>query len=203
MAGGVDSPPGASADGATDDALVARLATGGAVGVAAWGTGLAITFAVVRVVGLGEAPVDGERIDPSDADTVSVLGLIFFGAHLVDTELRPPLTDGFNFVTELAETVDPAYSVLFLVPLTVLVVAGAALATIDGSVLIGPALVAGYLPPSALGAVLFAATADAGVVSVGLSVPTRTGVVLAGAVYPIVFGAVGSLAAHGLGLTRG
>ena len=198
-----DDTPAPADDGAASGApaSVTRLVRAGGAGLAAWLAGLLVTLLVVQAVGFGgDAGGGGAEVDTSDGDDLSVLGLVFLGAHHVDTEPRPALTDGFNFVAELAATVDPLYRLLFLVPPLSLVLAGAALVAVDGSGLAGPGVVVGYLPPSALGAALFVVEVDAGPVSVALTAPAATAVVLAGTVHPLVFGAVGSLLAQALGL---
>ena len=103
-----------------------------------------------------------------------------------------------NFIAE-TESLSP---VLYLLPPAVLTAAGIATARIDGAtdigraVRVGTAVVLGYLPLAVLGAVLF--TVSAG--DSGQGAPTLlTAVVLAGVVYPAVFGSVGGAIATVVG----
>lgn len=179
----------------SDAAVRSRLATGAAAGVGAWLAGLALTLAVVLVVGAdANVPANGSDLAVDGGD-LSVLGLLYFGAHLVDTVLVPPLTDGFNLVTQLAEAVDPLYRVLFLVPPVVLALGGAAVVVVDGSPLAGPLVTVGYLPATVAGAVGFRVAIGTGPVSVVLQPPTTPAVVLAGVAYPLSLGLLGGLAA--------
>ncbi len=174
----------------TRSALARRLGAGALVGFGAWVAGLVLTVLVVWLVGFGDA--DGGSGAGFDAADPELLGLVYFGAHFVDTRPRPPVTDGFNFVTELVEGVDPTYRVLFLVPPLVLVLAGAVVAALDDRPFDGPLVAVGYLPPCLLGAVLFRVEVET-VVSFTLVAASTPAVVVAGAAYPLVLGLVGGV----------
>ncbi len=173
--------------------LARRLGAGAVAGLVAWVAGLALTLLVVHVVGFGA--VGGDSSADLDASDPGLLGLVYFGAHFVDTEPTPPVTGGFNFVTELVVGVDPAYRLLFLVPPLVLVVAGAAVAALDGRPFDGPLVAVGYLPACLLGVVLFRVEVES-VVSFTLSVAPTPAAVVAGAAYPLVLGLVGGAVAR-------
>jgi len=175
--------------------LGGRLGAGAVAGVAAWVVGLVLTLLVLWVVGVdggGDGGGGGGGAD-LDATDPGLLGLVYFGAHLVDTRPRPPVTDGFNFVTELVAGVDPAYRVLFLVPPLVLTLAGAAVAAVDGRPFDGPLVAVGYLPACLLGLVLFRVDVET-VVSFTLTAAPTSAAVVAGTAYPLVLGLVGGAA---------
>ncbi|KAA9410512.1 hypothetical protein EGO51_12105 [Haloarcula hispanica] len=132
-----------------------------------------------------------------------IVGWVFFNAQFVTTTVTVNIpflggTSAVNFIAE-NESLSP---ILYLLPPAVLTAAGIATARIDGTtdlsraVRVGPAVVLGYLPLAALGAVLF--TVSAG--DSGQGAPTLlTAVVLAGIVYPAVFGTVGAAIATAFG----
>lgn len=192
--------------GETRSPLARRLGVGAVTGLVAWGVGLVLTLLVVQVVGFGDVDgggsggVDGGSFGGEfDTRDSGLLGLVYFGAHFVDTQPTPPVTDGFNFVTELADGVDPAYRVLFLVPPLVLVLAGAAVAALDGRPFDGPLVAVGYFPACLLGVVLFQVEGDT-VVSFTLAVGTIPAAIVAGAAYPLVLGLLGGVVARVVGL---
>lgn len=173
--------------------LARRLGAGAVAGLVAWVAGLVLTVLVVQVVGFGD--VDGGAGDEFDGGDPGLLGLLYFGAHFVDTYPTPPITEGFNFVTELATGVDPAYRVLFLVPPLVLLLAGGAVAAVDGRPFDGPLVAVGYLPACLISVVLSRVEFDT-VVSFTLAVSPTPAVVVAGAAYPLVLGLVGGAVAR-------
>jgi len=132
-----------------------------------------------------------------------VVGWVLFNAQFVTTTVTVdvPVLGGTSAVNFIAES-DALSPVLYAVPPAVLTAAGLATARADGAVdrgralRVGPAVALGYLPLSVVGALLF--TVNVG--EAGSGSPTLlTAVVLAGVVYPAVFGAAG--AALGVALT--
>ncbi|MDT3436262.1 hypothetical protein [Haloarcula sp. 1CSR25-25] len=132
-----------------------------------------------------------------------IVGWVFFNAQFVTTTITVtvPFLGGTSAVNFIAET-ESLSPVLYLLPPAVLTAAGIATARIDGAtdigraVRVGTAVVLGYLPLAVLGAVLF--TVSAG--DSGQGAPTLlTAVVLAGVVYPAVFGSVGGAIATVVG----
>lgn len=120
------------------------------------------------------------------------VGWLFYNAHFVQTRIPGP--GGPTFTDFLART-DQGWLLMLLVPL-LLIAAGAAVAyRTDGSGSIGRAAIhggaagVGYLPLAAAGAVLTAQPiADTGAKIGPDLIPA---VLLAGLVYPLVFGAIG------------
>ncbi|MFC7028752.1 hypothetical protein ACFQJ5_16260 [Halomicroarcula sp. GCM10025324] len=126
-----------------------------------------------------------------------VVGWIFFNAQFVTTTVTVdvPLlggTEAVNFITES----DSLSAVLYVIPPALLTAAGLAIARLSGvtdvgdALRAGPAVALGYLPATVIGALLF--TVSVGQNSGG-SPTLLTAVVLAGLVYPLVFGSLGAV----------
>ncbi|WP_324663866.1 hypothetical protein [Haloarcula sediminis] len=174
-----------------------RYGTAAVAGVAAFVLSYvliyALTISTVRdflLTGVAEAFGD------EGADW-KVVGWLFFNAQFVTTTLTIDIplfggTDAVNFITES----DSLSSVLYLLPPALLTAAGLAAARLNGltetadALRVGPAVTLGYLPLSVVGAVLFAISLGE---SSGGSPTLLTAVVLAGVVYPVVFGTVGAV----------
>ncbi len=171
------------------------LTAGLAAGAAAWLAGYALTYLLVapeirestlaRVV---ELFGDGEA-------TPELVGWVFFDAHLVDV-----VVDAGVLGTETLDLVGGEGGVallLYAVPPGLLVAAGVAVVRALGRVdpadgaVVGAAVAAGYLPLCAVGAVL-ARVEAAGAVGQPDLLPA---VVVAGLLYPAVFGALGGAVA--------
>lgn len=170
-----------------------RIVAGGLTGgIAAWLLGyLAVYLAHATDLenSLGSAVL---TFLTDESVTWKLVGWLFYNAHNVTVTI-PGFTGqtAQNFVTGAEET---ALSALLVVPPVLLVAAGVAAAWNTAAspataARNGAAVVLGYLPLSIAGAVLF--TVTVGDASAG---PTLvTAVLLAGAVYPLAFGAVGGL----------
>lgn len=171
-----------------------RLLTGFLAGGAAWVLGLICTVVVGQLLGGGT----GAGEPTVDAGPLSVVGLLFLAAHFVEAEPHPPVAEPFNFVSDLAGSVDPGYTLLFAVPPLVLVVAGGVVAVRDDNPLAGGLPVLGYLPLCAAGAALFRLEIETGLVPIVFRAPLPTAVVVAGAAYPLVLGLAGGLVARGV-----
>jgi hypothetical protein len=154
----------------------------------------ALTISTVReslLTGLAES--FGEE----NADW-KVVGWLFFNAQFVTTTITVdvPILGGTDAVNFIAES-DALSSVLYVIPPALLTTAGLAVARLDGAtetaraLRLGPAVALGYLPLSVAGALLFAISVGE---NSGGSPTLLTAVVLAGVVYPAVFGTIGALA---------
>lgn len=123
--------------------------------------------------------------------TWQAIGWLFYNAHGVETNI-PVLgrTVDQNFVA-----VEGSLSVLYLVPPLLLVAAGVGTAWLaeveapDSSAIVGALVVGGYLPLSAIGIVAFGHAVGEGT----MAPEAVLGVLLAGIVYPLVFGAIGGV----------
>ncbi|ELZ42920.1 transporter permease [Halorubrum saccharovorum DSM 1137] len=125
--------------------------------------------------------------------TWQAAGWMFYNAHFVDVN-APSLIGGAQSANLLSQ--GEAGSFLFLVPPLLLVVAGVVAGrtagvteAVDGAQA-GAFVLAGYLPLAVIGAFLFRYSVGDGTVAPDLV----TAVLLAGAVYPAVFGAIGGAA---------
>lgn len=154
----------------------------------------ALTISTVResiLTGLAES------FGEANADW-KVVGWLLFNAQFVTTTITVdvPILGGTDAVNFIAES-DALSSVLYVIPPALLSAAGLAVARLDGAtetaraLRLGPAVALGYLPLSIAGAVLFAVNIGEGS---GGSPTLLTAVVLAGVVYPAVFGTIGAVA---------
>lgn len=177
-----------------NDATTRRLVGGGvAGGIAAWALGYLAThlLAAAEI----ENWVGSDVLDYLAGEDVTwkLVGWLFYNAHNV--AIRVPGLFGESARNFVAGADDPALTALFALPPVLLAAAGAATAWNTAAAPTtaarnGAAVVLGYLPLSILGSVLFT-------VSVGdasASPAPVTAALLAGVVYPAVFGAVGGLA---------
>ncbi|WP_418282217.1 transporter [Halorubrum sp. DTA98] len=119
------------------------------------------------------------------------VGWLFYNAHFVDTEI--PGFGGTRVENFIAASDDGTLTLLYLVPPVLLLGAGFAAAFVadvddlgDG-VPIGALVTVAYLPLAVVGAVAFAYSIGDGSIRPDLV----TAVLLAGVVYPALFGAVG------------
>jgi hypothetical protein len=117
------------------------------------------------------------------------VGWLFYNAHFVVTRS----TGGFGgsrSVNFIAESDGAGAVLLYLVPIVLLVAAGLVVARWDGAdemadaATAGLSIVAGYLPLATLGRFLFQYDGS-------VAPDIVTAVLLAGAVYPLVLGAIG------------
>ncbi|QHS16620.1 hypothetical protein [Halopenitus persicus] len=117
------------------------------------------------------------------------VGWLFYNAHFVRTRAEGVI-GGTRSWNAIAAADDGTLTLLYLVPVLLLVAVGALLARVataetpgDGAIA-GTAAVVGYLPPAVVGAVVF--TYDGSVAP-----DLVTAVLLAGIAYPVVLGAIG------------
>ncbi|MFO8114357.1 MAG: transporter [Halorubrum sp.] len=128
--------------------------------------------------------------------TWQAVGWVFYNGHFVDTRV-PSLVGGSQVTNLISQADGGSLSLLYVVPPVLLVVAGlvagrvaGATEPVDGAKA-GAFVLVGYLPLAVLGAFLFRYSVGDGTVAPDLV----TAVLLAGAVYPAVFGAVGGAGA--------
>lgn len=127
--------------------------------------------------------------------TWQAVGWVFYNSHFVDTQI-PALIGGAQSTNLISQADGGSLSFLYVVPPLLLIVAGlvagrAANATEPGDgARAGAFVLAGYLPLAVIGAFLFRYSAGDGTVAPDIV----TAVLLAGAVYPAVFGAIGGAA---------
>ena len=168
-----------------------------AAGVAAFALGYVLVYALT-ISTVRESLLTGiaEAFGDEGADW-KIVGWLFFNAQFVTTTITVDLgflggTDAVNFIAES----DTLSAILYLIPPALLAAAGLAAARLDGAtetaraLRLGPSVALGYLPFTLVGALLF--TVSVGETSGG-SPTLLTAVVLAGVVYPVVFGTLGAL----------
>ncbi|MDZ5809836.1 transporter [Halorubrum sp. AD140] len=128
--------------------------------------------------------------------TWQAIGWVFYNGHFVDTQV-PSLVGGARSVNLVSQADGGSLTLLFVVPPVLLIVAGLvagrlaeATEPVDGATA-GALVLVGYLPLAVVGAFLFRYSVGDGTVAPDLI----TAVLLAGMVYPAVFGAVGGAGA--------
>ncbi|MFD1599298.1 transporter [Halobellus rarus] len=159
-------------------------------GVLSYLVAYAITYAVTGQRIANSLASRVLEIATGDPGTWKLVGWIFYSAHYVTSEI--PGLFGSTAVNLVGEG-DAFPTALFLLPPLVLVVAGGLVAAVGrtetplAGAVGGASVTLGYLPLAIAGAFLFS-------ISVGDSTagPTLvTAILLAGIVYPLVFGAIG------------
>lgn len=177
--------------------LSSSLPVGALSGAGAYLLGYLITYLLVidtvrgSIVGRLTGALAGEPT------AWKLVGWILYNAHFVTTTVDVPVLGGttaINLVAESPEIPD----LLYALPPLLLVAAGLAVArqTLDAggpraAARAGATVVAGYFPLAVLGVFLFGVAA--GDTTAGPN--AITGVLLAGVVYPTVFGLIGSFLA--------
>ncbi|MEF8853651.1 MAG: hypothetical protein V5A44_13375 [Haloarculaceae archaeon] len=168
------------------------LARGGLVGVAAWLLGYLVTYLLHGGNVRDALATDILEFLAGDPVTWKLVGWLYFNAHFVDASVPGLL--GSSTVNLLSGAEDAALLVLYVVPPVALLGAGVFLAggTDEPATAAreGAAVALGYLLVSLVAAFavrITVADAVAGPVLV-------TAVLLAGLVYPFVFGALGGAA---------
>lgn len=152
--------------------------------------------------GLGDD--DGESIELQEEPSwVDSRGWLFFSTHFVETKIDATSTGnrGFTTTADLLEQENDAYpTVLYrAIPPAVLVLAGFGLAsryldrraTAQDGARVGALVAAGYLPATFAGVLLFSFQTQYQAFSLTYAVPMGSAVLLAGVVYPVIFGAIG------------
>lgn len=175
------------------------VVAGAAAGAVAYALGYLfayITQASAIEERLSEFNVFADLFGGDPVPTWKAVGWVFYNGHFVDTRV-PSLVGGSQLTNFVSQADGALLSLLFVVPPVLLVAAGFAASRIaeasepvDGAKA-GALVLVGYLPLAAIGVVLFRYAVGDGTVAPDLV----TAVLLAGAVYPAVFGAVGGAGA--------
>ena len=195
------SPSGGTTATTGSDPSIAREAVGGAVaGAAAYLVGYLSVY--LTQSGRIEEGLSGLNFlaelfggDPISAWQVS--GWLFYNAHFVET-VSPAVFGGTSSRNLLMQAEGAGY--LLLVPPVLLLAAGLVAGRVAGAespldgARSGAFVLAGYLPLALVGAFLFRYAVGDGSVAPDLV----TAVLLAGAVYPAVFGAIGGAGSSAL-----
>lgn len=179
----------------TSDAESRPYVESAAAGVGAWVLGYLITYLLVATE-IESSPLnDLIEFFEGDSATYELVGWVFYNAHLVDVTYTG--IDLFSPPPSFIGGEDGFTALLYVVPPALLLIGGLAVGryrgvtgTNEGAVA-GALLAAGYVLPSAAGAFVF--TVSVG--SAAGSPDPLTAVVVAGLFYPLVFGAIGGVAA--------
>ncbi|ACM57433.1 transport system permease protein [Halorubrum lacusprofundi ATCC 49239] len=175
--------------------------TRGIVGGAAAGAVAYVLGYLVVYVTQGDRIAEGlsgvnfftELFGGDPISTWQAAGWLFYNAHFVDT-MSPGVFGGAQSTNLIMEA--DGGSLLFILPPLLLLVAGVVAGRAAGAsdpaegAQAGAFVLTGYLPLAVIGAFLFRYTVGDGSVAPDLI----TAVLLAGAVYPAVFGAIGGAA---------
>ena len=156
---------------------------------------------------------DDIAVEDDEADVgeepgfITERGWAFFSAHFVDVEGTAQTVFGDVDVTLdiLDEWLESLPALLFyLVPILGLIAAGfavvrreiASVQSEQDSVLFGASIVTGYLPLVLLGILLFTWEVDDGEAMLSYEVQFLEGLLLAGILFPLIFGAIGGYMAY-------
>lgn len=163
--------------------LVWKLSVGWVVGVLAWTFSYAVTFFLYR------SEIEGTIVSQA-VDTSQIVGLLFFNAHTVPAELVHP----YDLSTHNFLAAGAASPILYVLPPIVLTLAGLFIAfrvestrQFGRNIQAGSTIVVGYAVCSLLGVIVF--TATSGDTQFRPALPGA--LLLAGILYPLVFGALG------------
>lgn len=186
----------------TTDIIKENLATSAGLGAVAFLVGYVITFVLMTIDG----------VEADDAASWKVAGWVFFGGHNVDLELT--LSAGGQSRSETVSVFDEATAsnltstipefLYLLVPIAVLIGAGFLMYAVVGRSLstgaaagVGATVAIGYVVLSLLGSFLFEYSQSSGSgdfqVSGSLGPELTMAVLLAGIVYPLLFGGLGGI----------
>ena len=181
------------------------LVEGAIAGAAAWIAGYVLTALVVLA-----RIQDSELGEISDTvgdggSGIDFIGWVFFNSHFVDTVVEADVL-GFGGARAVSFIGGDGFTpLLYLIPVALLVGAGLAVGrsqgvteTADGAVA-GALVVPPYLVLSVIGAVLFRVSAEALGASFTGQPELLSAVLLAGIVFPAVFGAIGGIVAANTG----
>ncbi|SDM48854.1 hypothetical protein SAMN04487949_1831 [Halogranum gelatinilyticum] len=175
----------------TGNSLGKRLGTGAVGGIASYVAGYLVVY-LLTASDIQNSFV-GRLLDATTEGSAAwkVVGWVFYNGHFVNTNV-PGIFGGTSSVNLIAE-VDAFSAIIYVVPPVMLLLAGLAAAWVadgDGPVegaKTGAGVAVGYAVLAVVGTFLFAiSTGDA-----AIAPDTVTGILLAGLVYPLVFGAVG------------
>lgn len=168
------------------------VVSGAIYGVLAYEVGLALVFVLYSATGTQAPYAEALGLWATYYHRVTVVGLVFYGAHLVPTAV------GDGAVLNFALLQGPGVGYVLLV-VGSLGATGAYLGSADGvetlrdGLLAGASLAVGYLPLVVVGTLAFPALTT----GAELAVPVFRAVLLAGVAFPVVLGgAGGALAAR-------
>ena len=178
----------------TDTTADTKRAVGGGLagGMAAWVVGYLVVYLLNASEienSLGSGVLEALT---NENVTWKLVGWIFYNAHNVAVKI--PGFFGQSAQNFVAGSEEAALTALFVLPPVLLLAAGVVVAwntaaDPTSAARNGAAVVLGYLPLSVIGAVLFAVSVGDATAGPNL----LTAVLLAGLVYPLLFGAVGGL----------
>ena len=176
---------------ATDRSTTARRVGIGAVtGVVAYVFGYLLTYLATADTIRSSAATQVLELLTGNSPVWKLVGWTFYGGHFVDA-IIPGFFGGSNAVNLVGA--DPITDAVYLIPPLVLLAAGAAVAHVaDASEAVegakaGVAVTAGYLPLAVVGVFAFTVSIEDASAAPDLA----TALLLAGIVYPVVFGGVG------------
>jgi hypothetical protein len=194
--------------GLTDRVNARAVGTGAATGAGAYVLGYLIVYLTQRGSIEDRFTAFNVVTDVLGGDPIPVwqaIGWLFYNAHFVET--RIPSIGGPSMRDFIRSADDGSLTLLYLVPPVLLVGAGYATIALSGESesdaqvagdppdaevgdgLLGALVVVGYLPLAIVGIFLFSYAVGDG----AIAPDAITGVLLAGIVYPAVFGAIGSV----------
>lgn len=181
------------------------LIEGAIAGAAAWIVGYVLTallvLARIEETELGEI---SDTVGDSGSGT-DFIGWVFFNSHFVDTVLEGDVL-GFGGSSTVSFIGGDGFTpLLYLVPVALLISSGLAVGRSQGvteipnGAVAGALVVAPYLVLSAIGAVLFRVSTEAFGVSFSGQPELLSAILLAGIVFPAIFGAIGGMIAANSG----
>lgn len=190
-------------DAQSADPGLAPLLAGTIAGAGAWIVGYLLTVLAARSTVRADPRTEILESATGETVTLELLAWTYFNAHFVPTEV--PQTGLFSMLPREQNVVldgSLAEALLLAVPPLVLVVAGVAVAVrfrgrLEGAAeyaVAGATIAVGYLLVTIVGVLLSTVVVDG-----GLFRPSPLeAIVIAGLLYPLVFGALGGLVAGGL-----
>jgi hypothetical protein len=192
------------------------IGRGAGFGAAAYVVGFVITYIFIEIESDGELSRVPEAFSTMgfDIGTIDFVGWFFYSAHFVDFEasvegMGQSNSQSGNLISEASSLTIPE-PVWYLVPIVCLVGAGFVVAkTIAQSgdtgqaFQAGASVVAGYLPLAAIGAFIFTKSQDTMGVSISMGPSMLMAIVLAGIVFPVIFGGIGGILASATTSSRG
>jgi len=187
-------PPSSDSD---DLPFVAGAIAGGVAWIASYVLTAVVVLARIERTELGE--ISDSVGDGGSA--IDFIGWVFFNSHFVDTVVEADVL-GFGGSTTVSFIGGDGFTpLLYLIPMALLVASGLAVGrsrgvteTADGAVA-GVFVLPSYLVLSAIGAVVFRVSAEALGSSFNGQPELLPAILLAGIVFPAVFGALGGIVA--------
>lgn len=181
-----------------DDRSPIHLPGGVAAGIAAWTLGYLVTYLATVEDLRADWRTDVLAFLTDEATDWKLVGWVFYNAHAVDVQV-PGFLGGSPSSANYVAADDGSLWLLALLPPALLLVAGFAVArvrragfeTVADAAVAGATVCLGYVVLAVVGVVAFGVTVDAGVIRPD-PIPA---VLLAGVVYPLVFGAMGGVLA--------